>query len=153
MAPQGGPKPTRIQLVKLLAENSVSIDSPQLGGSTARLEVFWNRNFVRTGEQSAAGAGDSIGTPAGGDSTIIASRPNEAGPRKLMVSGEFVRARLRPENQTFTVEEITVDGNARLYEQPHPEHLSEMQKPFSIAGQLLQVNSVSYTHLTLPTSR
>ena len=142
LAPQVGTKPTRIQLVKLLAENNVSIDSPQLGGSTARLEVFWNRDIVRSGEQVAGRAGGFIGTPAGGDSTTIASRPNEAGPRKLMVSGEFVRARLRPEDQTFTVEEITVDGNARLYEQPHPEHLGKMQKPFSIAGQLLQVNSL-----------
>ena len=142
LAPRGGPTPTRIQLVKLLAENNVLIDSPQLGGSTDRLEVFWNRDFVRTDEQGSGRAGVSAGTSAGGDSMTMTSRPKEAGPRKMMVSGEFVRARLKPENQTFTVEEITVDGNARLYEQPHPEHLSEMQKPFAIAGRMLQVNAL-----------
>ncbi len=136
-----------IELVKLLAERQVSIDSPKLGGKTERLEVFWDRDASSKPLPGDEGAVDHrennspTSTAEQGAAALQPSSPEKA-QRKLIVSGDFVRARLKPDRGSFAVEEITVDGNARLFEKGSHEAISNSAEPLMISGKLLQVNAL-----------
>ena len=134
-----------IELVKLLAERQVAIDSPKLGGKTERLEVFWdpdttsNRSIENEGTRDLPAIRRETSSTEQGPAGSLPSSQGKA-PRKLIVSGDFIRARLKPDQGSFAVEEITVDGNARLFERRSEQ--AGAAEPLTISGKLLQVNAL-----------
>jgi hypothetical protein len=146
-APPNQKKTNRIELVKLLAERNVAIDSPKLGGKTERLEVFWDPDTALNRSVENEGANQPLmirsETASTGPVPVgVLPSSQENAPRKLIVSGDFIRARLKPNQDSFAVEEITVDGNARLFERRSEQSLSEAAEPLMISGKLLQVNAL-----------
>lgn len=142
-APGANSPESKIEPDKMLAEEGVVIDSPQLAGAATTLEVYWDRTPAVT-SGAAGGTDSSSGTAnnsaAGAGSPLQLRADGRSGPnrRRMRVDGELVRARLSPLGETYEVQEITVEGNAALNEETTEPGVA----PLAINGKMLRVESI-----------
>lgn len=132
---------TRIEPDKMLAEQGVSIESPQLAGAATTLEVYWDRETVGGGSAVAPSAGGSVppSSPGLGSPLQLRAEGNTGTDRRRMrVDGQLVRARLTPFEKTYQVQEITVEGEAKLREETSEPGVA----PLAINGKMLRVESI-----------
>ncbi len=119
-------------------QGSVVIDSPQLHGTTDRLEAVVDRSAAPTD------AGASAGASAAGDTTSRPARQpaaqQQSSAQRFDVRGRGIQVRLVPDGEQLAVSAVAVENQARL-EEVTPARPGE--KPLVVHGDRLQVTAAN----------
>ncbi len=135
--PQFGSGKNEIQPDRMLALGHVKIHAEQLDGDTGRLEV-WFRN------QPPALTPANTNVINNAPQSLLPTRPAantgpKANPQKFKLGGDLVRIEISRQGEVTALEEVSVEGNVRLEEQPLPVPAGEVVAPLVITGDALQL--------------
>jgi hypothetical protein len=126
----------KIRPDRMLAQGAVRIDSPQLVGSTTRLEVRFAQ--VAASAATAADPGQRGSMFGGGR----ARRKERSTPMRFDVGGALLQVRLAMHDQQPEVVDVNLEADANLKNSAHFTEVSNPlsgEKPLSMRGQNIHV--------------
>jgi len=152
-APSSGPDLSRLRPSRLLARGMVEADAEQAAVKTDRLELWFRSDPPTAGPGAttdaapAAIAGASGGAAAGGGGAVAppvmpGAQPGDRSRGKLAATAALVRGLVILASAGAQLDEMSMEGQVRLVEQPFPPAAAGMPPPeqgMEIDGEQLQL--------------
>ena len=134
-----GPNSETLVPSRLLAQNNVQIDSPQLFGQSQRLEVWMVRqNSDASMVRNPLTQTDLSHRQSTTSLNLVAGDHSNSRPQRLNVRGQVIQVEMQPSTATPVVANITVNGNVSVTQTlPHGVGRENM----SIVGDILRVRN------------